>query len=391
MALTEHNQRKKGYMHGLHKEEIKKTLRTKNLQPLYVRKIWRFLFRLHEKKNLSRLIRFFLYLEHATRSGKSIADALEEMRTAFVGPFGHIVDNIQQDVRQGFSISEACLAYPSTFSPVLHALLTLGEKSGKFSYICEKARHHVQEHMIQKDRLWKVLSYPIFTSFLLIIAFHLILHGILPQLLALLNDLNIPLSFTTHLCKVMSEVSFRTFGFPVLLLLSFFLGGYLLFYPLSRAWTHKVFFSYWPWSTWIAESHYSRFFGALHLLCHAEVPFMTALPAAINTCSSFYVQKFLLDAHQHIHRGVPLWQAFQELPFIRPFFLHLLHDGEKNGQLVESLHHVTTLLLYETSQRKDLIFVWMAPILFCIIGLFLLLLIHGVFLPLYETMVIFHD
>lgn len=390
-ALTEKGERKKGYVHGDSKEDIKNILRTKNLQPLYVWKVWNFVFLLQEKKNLSQLVRFFLYLEYATRSGKSIADALGEMKSSFTGSFRHIVDSIQQDVWSGYSLSEACAAYPSTFSPVLHALLTLGEKSGKFSNICEKARQHVQEHMIQKDRLWKVLSYPLFTSFLLIVAFHFILQGILPELLVLMKDNSAPPSFTTNLCMIISEFSFKIHGIYLTLFMAFFSGTYLLFLPFSRLWCYKIFFSYWPWKNWIAESHYSRFFGALHLLCHAEVPLMTALPASINTCSSFYLQKFLTRAYIHIQKGTPLWKAFQEVPFIRAFFLNLLYDGEKNGQIIESLHHVSTLLRYEITQRKDLIFLWISPILFCVIGIFLLLLIHGVFLPLYETMVIFHD
>lgn len=382
-ALTEYGKISRGYVLGSTRNLALQILYQRKLEPIRLVYSWSVWQKVNLGKNRREALRFFVYLAYAVESGKRIPQALLEMHSSFSGTFRDIVSTVHQDLLRGVLLSEACHAYPQIFDSVVLALLQLGERSGQFLHICQKAQSYIRNQVVQRDQTLKALGYPMFSLGTFCVAFWVITHSVLPELLDLLDEQKIPLSCVTHVLRILCQGSFG--GLPMGILVGA-LGaalGYALFYPYSKRWIMESSFRYLPGKQWRADTHYERFFSALYLLCQADMSLMASLPVAASVPSSSYLRSFLFKVHPRIQSGEHLYEALQDAPLLRDFFLQLLHSGEKNGKLMESLWQVIQILQYELSHRMEKTLTWAPTLILCVVSGFFVLLIQGVFMPLY--------
>jgi len=114
------------------------------------------------------------------------------------------------------------------------------------------------------------------------------------------------------------------------------------------------------------------------------VPILQALAVVANAAGNAYVAKFVNEMRGQIERGETLTRAATNSGMFTPLVLQMLAVGEETGALDTLMDQVADFyeeeVDYDLKQLSDTI----EPILIIVMGIMVLIVALGVFLPMWD-------
>ncbi|EKD74226.1 MAG: Type II secretory pathway [uncultured bacterium] len=133
-----------------------------------------------------------------------------------------------------------------------------------------------------------------------------------------------------------------------------------------------------------------NFSHSLAVLLQTGIPLVQALTLVSNIVNNSYAKEKILNMRGVIERGTNLSQAANAAKFFSPLVLQMLEVGEETGNLDKMLYEVSYFyeqeLDYDIKQLTDKI----EPILIVMVGIMVLVLALGIFLPMWNMVYIVH-
>jgi|GEM_PF-268368 len=295
------------------------------------------------------------------------------------------IAGIRDKIREGASLAAAISAIGRGIHPAETAFITAGEKSGELEWALKNLAEFMDEETKLRERIVTALIYPaIIIALALAIAVGL-LGFAMPRLTQVLSaDMHISLPLITRFMIYLGKISTK-FG-PALLIA----GGTLVFFAwraVSRRIEYQIALDRKLFAVPIIGRCYStlsalRFARTLSLLLHGGVPLVESINLAGQSTGSRAIVFQTSREAEAVRNGSSLSEAVARIAPLGPLLAGIIEIGESTGALEQVLKSAEERYQNQWEQQLARIMAWFEPALILGVGLFVLLVVVSILLPI---------
>ena len=390
-ALDGQGQLVRGVQEVPSRAALSEFLATRQLDLLQVRRCW--LPQLCARRTALTLpdqIGLCQHLAHYLAAGLHLDEALRDLAGHADTPaLRGLGQSLQRGLQGGMSLSQGLRPHLEASTAYIAELVAAGEQSGTLPTLLQRLGETLQrsEHWRQQAR--RALFYPCIAGAVAGAACIFLLLFLVPQIESFLRASGQSLPWLSRALFALSAgVQQWWLG---LLLLPLLLGGgvsvILRLYPRLYGRLACWQLSMPVFGRLQLQLQLAQLADLLALLYAAGISLATALSTCAASCRNLALAVSLEEIQQSVHDGQSLSQAFAQSSaanrFYPVFFLHLLHGGEKTGQLEHSLRHVSERYNASASAAIARLHTLIEPALTLVVGVFLGWVVIATLQPLY--------
>ena len=289
-------------------------------------------------------------------------------------------------VEGGTGIAAAIQAYPRVFPETVGFLIDIGERSGTLDRTSRDAAEHVKRTNQIKEDIKKAVTYPAFMILAVLAALTFWLAMVVPVVRDLFEGMGVELPALT---VAIIQVSDWMVAHYVALLtgLAVAIGGLVgavrTLRPVRRLW-HRILLRLPVVGNAVMTSNIAFIAEYLGLMLNAGVDMMSSLRTLRHSVANEVYRERLDTVGNELLRGRPLRDAFETAGVFPRFVQRMVGVGEESGQLTEQLQYIAE----EYQRRLNNLVAGLSkviePIALAIGGGLFLVLIVGLFLPIFD-------
>lgn len=296
-----------------------------------------------------------------------------------------VVEDIQNSVEGGKSLSEAVSDYPYIFSNLYASMVKSGELSGTLDSALNYLADQQEKDYDLISKVRGALAYPIFIVAAMAIVGFLMFTFVLPQMISVLREAgaNLPLStriliFATDAMKnygviIGLAVVGAAFGF------SFYIksaGGRLIWdavklkIPIVGKLLHNIYMD--------------RLSRNLSTLVSGGIPIVQALRTVGEVVGNSVLKQIILEAAADVETGKSIATVFAEHKEIPPILTQMIRVGEQTGSLGEIMGKLARFYDKEVDNALSTMTSLLEPFIMLILGAAVAVMVAGILLPIYN-------
>ncbi len=248
--------------------------------------------------------------------------------------FKKVLITISNDIKKGFSLSEAMERHPGVFGPLYVSLVKSGEISGTLHTVLSGLADYLEKIEDTRRKVISALSYPILILVFLILVVFGIFYFIIPKFAQVYSnfhaDLPLPTRIAINISNLIRHNLFFTFLGLVVIAFSIFIfylsdkGRYVMDTLLLK--TPVI-------GTLVNHSIMSKFARTFSILMAAGVPIMDTISLVQNVVQNAVVEKAIGEAKELVKEGFTVASAFQRTGVFPSTLLQLIETGEETGEM----------------------------------------------------------
>ena len=316
-----------------------------------------------------------------------LAEGLRTLARQFEKPtLRKIISEISDLVEGGSALSSALAAYPKYFSSFYVKLVQSGEVSGKLHEALLYLADHLERSQEINSKIRGALAYPAFVVFALIVVTGIMVVYVLPQLLAIFEDVgaeDLPLT-TRILIWVTTFVNNYIYYLAGFIFGSIFLGWRYIKTPEGKTVFDNIKINMPALGTVVRNLYLARISESLSTLIKSGIPILDTIHITSDLVGNINYQKILLDAEESVRGGGSISEVFSKYKEIPPLMSSMVSIGEKTGKLDFMLGHISKFYKSESDNTIENIATLIEPILVLVLGVAVAVLVSAILLPIYN-------
>lgn len=297
--------------------------------------------------------------------------------------------NVLKDVRgsldQGRDMAASLARHPKVFGAFYVAMVRVGELTGRLTEIFLRLAEHLEFERDTRARIKQALRYPTFVILAMLVAIVIINLFVLPVFARIFQGFNTQLPLITR--GLLGFSTWMIDWWPVLLAVAgaaaFALRAYLGTSAGRYNWDRRKLEL--PIVGHIVlKSTLARFARSFALCSQSGVPLVQALSVVAQTVDNAYIASRIEQMRAGIERGESISRCAAATGVFTPIVLQMMTVGEETGELDALLFEIAGMYERDTDYAIKGLSTAIEPILLTFIGVLVLLLALGVFLPLWN-------
>ncbi len=387
----------KGYLDALSADDAMRRVDMQGLIPLEVRvkdgagpkaaaAKRRHVFFSHKKVPASEIVVMTRQLLTLLSAGVPILSCLDALiaQTGNAGLRG-VLQGIQKDVESGSALSAAFAKYPETFSPLYIATLRAGETGGVLPEVLSRLADMMENDVETMRGVKSAMRYPIMVVVALCVAFTILITFVVPKFAALFARFDTPLPLPTRLLIEANRIIVESW-FIVLpaLALAMLLVKAWRGTPRGRfLWDAMILKLpvFGPLTLKVSMARFARMFSTLY---QCGVPVLRVIEIVSQTVGNSVIGKEIADMAASVKQGQGLAEPLKKGKLFPPMVVQMLSVGEKSGSVDEMLGEVSKHYDMETKYMVKNLTALIEPMLIVGLGIIVLILALGIFLPMWS-------
>ncbi len=320
------------------------------------------------------------------KAGVPIMRALSGLEESMINPtFKAIVVSLRASLDSGRELSAAMRRHPDVFSNFYISLVRVGESTGLLQDVFLRLYEHLEFEKEIRERIRSALRYPLFVVGAMAVALVVINMVVIPAFAKLFQGFNAPLPLMTRILIGASELTLQYW--PLLLALA--VGGAFGF----RLWKRTPAGKY-AWDRFklrlpvagkiINKATLARFARSLSLSLRSGVPVVQGLTAVAGVVDNDYLAGRIEKMREDVERGESVLRASSRASIFTPVVLQMIAVGDETGELDDLMLEVAQLYEREVDYEIKTLAAQIEPILIVFLGIIVLILALGVFLPIWD-------
>ncbi len=292
---------------------------------------------------------------------------------------------LSTDIQAGRELHQALAKHPKIFSPLFVSLIQVGENTGQLDEAFRQLATYLELEKETRARIKSATRYPLVVVGAIFLAMVIINIWVIPAFADTFARFGSELPWATQILLGVSDFTVRWWplmlvaGVASLFGLRFWIrtekGGYLWSRLLLRI----------PLVGHIlTKATLGRFTRSLAMTLKSGVPLVQSLTVIAGVVSNAFVSKRILGMRDGIESGDTIARTASATGLFTPLVLQMISVGEETGAvddlLLETAEHYEREVEYELKRLTDAI----EPIIIVIIGVMVLILALGVFLPMWD-------
>ncbi|AWK62643.1 putative type II secretion system protein [Helicobacter cinaedi PAGU611] len=299
-----------------------------------------------------------------------------------------ILQDIAYHLQLGQNLSFGFKKYRNVFGDMSYQMITLGEKSGELKEIFSMLSSHLTKEYKNKNKLKRTLFYPILVFLSIMGAFMVLVAFVLPQFLEMFLSMQIELPIYTRILLFM-QTFFIDFGliFALCVLCAVALFGYAYKNTLHFKAKIHAYILHIPLVGAIIKAHfYYQYSFSLYIQLKSATPMDLAL-ALSKDISNLALKAKFESALESVKNGKALSVSLKEQNALDDIALALINAGEQSGNLAEMLEVCAKHFEEIATEKTDMLISLIEPSLSLTMGILLLFLALGIFVPMWDMSV----
>ncbi len=299
--------------------------------------------------------------------------------------FGRVVKDLRESLDAGRELSAAMRRHPEVFSMFYINMVRVGELTGRLDEIFLRLFDYLEFDRDMRARINAALRYPMFVVIAMVAAIAVINVFVIPAFA------KVYASFHTEL-PLMTRILINTSNFTIhywLLVVAIVVGAVIGF----RLWLGTVKGRY----TWdkiklrfpvagkiMLKGTLARFARSFALSSKSGVPIVQGLSVIAQTVNNAYIASRVEQMRDGVERGESILRTAVATGVFTPVVLQMVAVGEETGEIDDLMDEIAAMYEREVDYELKTLSAQIEPILIVFLGVLVLVLALGVFLPIWD-------
>ena len=339
-----------------------------------------------QKVQLNDLILFSHQMYTLTKAGVPMIQALAGLVQSTRNPTmaGALVD-ISEQLESGRELSMALSRHAQIFPSLIISLVQVGENTGRLDEVFAQISKYLELEKETRERIKSATRYPMFVMGAIGIALVIINVFVIPVFAKLFKSFKVELPLATRILIGTSDffIAYWPYLLVGLVLLILGLRNYVKTDVGRYAWD-RLRLRLPLIGSIITRATLARYARSFSMAVRSGVPLIQALGVVARAVDNAYIAERILAMRTGIERGESLTRTAVASGLFTPLVLQMLAVGEETGQVDTLLTEVAEFYEREVDYDLKNLASAIEPILIVAIGIMVLILALGVFLPMWD-------
>jgi MSHA biogenesis protein MshG len=320
------------------------------------------------------------------KAGVPILRALNGIRESSHNPaFAAIVGDIRESLDSGRDLSSSLRRHSRAFSPFYVSMIRVGEMTGRLEETFLRLYEHLEYEKDMRERIRAALRYPLFVIIAMAVALAIVNLFVIPAFARVYQGFGAELPFLTRVLMGVSAFTVRYW--PVILLGAAGAALAAWFWvrsPEGRYAWDKAKLSIPVLGEIVLKASLARFAHSFGIAFKSGVPVVSALSVLARVVDNAYIGQRVEQMRDGIERGESVLRTAAAAGVFPPTVLQMIAVGEETGELDDLLSEVADMYEKEVDYSVRTLSAQIEPFLIALLGVLVLVLALGVFLPLWD-------
>jgi type IV pilus assembly protein PilC len=319
------------------------------------------------------------------RAGLNIPEALKLAADRPDSPqLSQVLRHVEEAVRGGASLSEACAQHGDVFDGLYLAALKTGEKTGALPQVLAKYQVNLRHRVEIMRKVGHALAYPAFLLITLLVILTVLFVFVLPRFVALYADFGAQLPAPTR--ALISLVEAMPYVAPLLALL--IVGGWVFWQRMLRDEVMRIRIDALKEQIPLLGGIYRHTGSAqlartLETLLSGGTTLVEAMQITAESLPNRYRAELLKEVRRQVMEGVSLAAAMAATKILNATAIKMIEVGEAGGGLEDMLTEVAVFHEEALSNSLTRMMSLIEPILMLLMGVFVGGIIIVMYLPIF--------
>ena len=313
---------------------------------------------------------------------KAISDLEKEEKNR---KFRKVLKKISDDIRKGFSLSEAMDQHPGIFNPLYIALVKAGEVSGTLHTILDGLSDYLEKIEDTRRKVNSAMAYPVFILLFLAGVVWALFRFLIPMFYDVYEDFGAELPAATQqavaISQFVNEHAFLSIVIFLLFLFSIFMANLTdrgrYFFDMCKIKIPVI-------GNLILQSIMSKFARTFSILMTAGVPIMETLELAENVAQNAVVEAAVRKSRVMVKEGYSIAGAFRRTGVFPTTMLQLTATGEETGEMDKLLGKAAEFYEKQVDSVIDRLTSLIEPFLIILMAAIVGTIIVVIYLPIFN-------
>ncbi len=295
------------------------------------------------------------------------------------------MDRMRIELESGRELSTAMNQFPQFFTPLMVSMVRIGENTGQLDEAFLKLSSYLELERDTRNRIKAAMRYPSFVLFAIAAAIVIVNIFVIPAFMDVFASFRMELPWQTKL--LLATSNFFVDYWPYLLVaLLFGLGGlrYYVNTPEGKYQWDKKKLRIPLIGSILTRATLGRFARTFAMTTRAGVPLIQTLTVVSRAVDNDFVAEQVLSMRNGIERGDSLTRTAAASGMFTPLVLQMMAVGEETGGVDDMLDEVADFYEREVDYELKGLSQAIEPILLVAVGVLVLMLALGIFLPMWE-------
>ena len=347
---------------------------------------WRRLFAAQARISPIEVMLFSRQMYTLLKAGVPILRALAGLQESTGnGAFAALLQDLRESLDSGRELSVALRRHPRVFSAFYVSMVQVGEMTGTLDLTFMRLYTYLEFERDMKERIGAALRYPVFVLIAMGVAIVVINLFVIPTFARVYAGMHAELPFLTR--ALLGFSAYMVSYWPLMLLAAAgIVAGlrYRVATPEGRiAWDRyklRLPFA----GPIILKATLSRFARSLALAFGSGMPILQGLSAVGRVVDNEYMREKVEKMREGIEGGESILRTASSSGIFDPVVLQMIAVGEEAGDLDGLMAELADMYEQEVKYEVVALGAKIEPVLVVAMGVLVLLLALGVFLPMWD-------
>lgn len=320
------------------------------------------------------------------RAGVPIMRALAGLQESSTNPaMRELLQDVRESLDSGRELSLSLARHPKVFSAFYLSMVRVGEMTGRLEEVFIRLFDHLSFERFMQEQVKSALRYPSFVVAAMGIAIVIVNIFVIPAFANVFKGLGAELPLMTRLLIGFSDFMVHWWHAMLLGVVGAFLG--------FKAWLRTSGGRYiWDQRKLsipiagkiIRKATLARFAASFALASRSGVPIIQALTNVSETVDNAYISHKVEKMRDGVERGESILRTSISAGVFTPVVLQMIAVGEESGALDDMMKEIADMYQSEVEYELKTLAQQIEPILIVALGIMVLILALGIFLPLWD-------
>lgn len=320
------------------------------------------------------------------KAGVPIMQALRGLRDTTQNPaLASIIGNISEALDAGMDLTAAVRRHPKVFSTLFVSMVQVGETTGGLPDAFLQLSLYLEREKDTRERIKHALRYPSFVLIAIGVAMIIINLFVIPAFAKIFSSFKAELPWATKILIATSNFTVQYWYLLLVIAMLLFVG--IRMYVKSPD-------GHYQWDRLklrlpivggtILRATLGRFARSLSLILRAGVPVVQGMSVVGRAVANEFVGERILQMRDGLERGETITRTATATNLFPPLVIQMISVGEETGSIVDLLAEVADYYEREVDYDLKNLSSAIEPIMITIIGVMVLVLALGVFMPMWD-------
>lgn len=292
---------------------------------------------------------------------------------------------IREDLDKGLELSTAMARHPKFFDDYYVSMIRVGEGAGQLEEIFVRLFAQLEFERDMQQKIKGALRYPTFVVIAISVAIGILAIFVIPVFAKVYASMKVQLPPLTRLLLAVSDFAVH-YWWLVIVVIMLAIYGFRLYLkqPEGRYRWDKFKLKLPLIGSILSKAGIARFCLSFSIACRSGVPIDQAFTLVAKVVDNAFYEERINQMRDGITRGETMLRISQSAGIFKAMELQMIAVGEATGELEKMMGQVAEMYQEEVQYEVGRLGSAIEPILLAVMGGLVLVLMLGIFLPLWD-------